>query len=134
MIEIDPFAIQSNFGKLKAVFSFQECFDSESMIVGIKLEFENGSIFHEAIPDNDQITSTQEARWNNEKLTNISSALPWEKVIGKRPMWFWKLKQDETHSDAVQYEFANSFEDESHKIQLMVAASAIETYEVKKTL
>ena len=134
MPKIDPFAIQSNYGKLKSVFALQENFDSENILTGIKLEFENGTIYHEAIADDDSISSTQEVSWPDKNLKDVSNVIPWGKVIGKRPMWFWNLKQDETHCDAVQYMFGNSFEDETHTIQLMVTASEIQIYEVKRTL
>ncbi len=134
MNEIGAFASEFDYGHLKTVFALIETFDEGDMTVGIVLTLENGIVVHEAMEDTDEITCSSEAGNVYSFKEDVSAKNPWKNAIGKRPMWFWKLKQENDYSDAVQYTFANTVEDKELTIQLMVKASAIENYEVTKTL
>ena len=51
------YKISEDFGKLIDVYLLKYTFEDEpEMISGIKLVFENGVVFHEALPDTDEIT------------------------------------------------------------------------------
>ena len=134
-MNIEPIKIANEFGKLVAVQYYCWEFEKEPPIFGACcLSFENGEVYHEVLPEYDEISCATSLLDKFEIKKNMSDVSPWRKALGKKVLWLWKLENHQGYFDSIQYSFANTVEDEEIILQLMVCASQIKLYEIEKKL
>jgi hypothetical protein len=70
------------------------------------------------------------ARRQHETSLEATSFAPWNACSGLGIRWAWRLTNQQGYSDGVRLEFGNSDEASSTVVELIVVASAIQTFVV----
>ena len=129
---MNPDEIIYKYGKLTSVKKHYDSFeDSSDMVCAYQLVFEHGEIFHEALPNTDEISIANSLREKCSIVKDVSSESIWNQAISCSAKWIWKLINQQGYHDGIQYEF---WDDSKPKvtIQLMVEASNINVLKIKK--
>jgi hypothetical protein len=105
-----------------------------NFVTAVGLEFERLSVILRANPDDDSLdislgTLTADAE---ETLSDISHSAPWSSCLSAGARWLWQLTNQQGRNDAVRFEFGNPDEQSRGVIELLVVASAVETYAVSR--
>jgi len=116
------------FGNLVSVHYLS--IDEEiNWISAIKLTFENGVVYNEAVGATDEIVLTNKLNDHYQIITAANDITPWAEAIGRPTLWLWNLTNQQGYNDGVQYAFAAPRQNEII-IQLMVEASSIKLYQM----
>ncbi|GAB2516852.1 DUF6334 family protein [Microbulbifer agarilyticus] len=131
---MDTYIICEEYGKLRDVVGhFLEEDGIINMLISLELVFENGKVFHEAIPETDQISVRQAPPSGECVALPIAESEPWSFAIGRQALWVWKLQNQNGYGDGLQYSFANTVSDEEVVVQLMVIGSEVTVHRVAKS-
>jgi hypothetical protein len=123
--------IYDDAGRLVGVS--QTLFEGDSRFVtAVGLRFEFLSAIFRAVPDDDTLAVSLESLVPepNETLIDASQSAPWPACVGFSICWAWRLTNQQGYSDAVRFEFSERGKESRAVVELIVAASAIQTFVV----
>lgn len=101
------------------------------LVSEIELEFENLTATISADEDCDTISvDLSPLPQGREFKSSISS--PWRQCVGKRLQWVWSMTNQQGYTDGTRFEFFEPNESDSTIVELVVAASSLETYSVSR--
>ena len=102
------------------------------MVVAVQLVFEKGEVYHESLPEYDEISCSEKlsGEWIELDLISIdvSQEPPWIFALNCEVLWVWTMTNHQGYDDAMQYSFASPVLGNSQIIQLVTVASAIKVY------
>jgi hypothetical protein len=103
-------------------------------ITAVGLRFETIDAVFRADPDHDTLVVTIDRLRPDadETLIDASNSAPWTTCVGFGIRWAWRLTNQQGYSDGVRLEFAKPGESSRAVLELIVAASAIEIFQVPK--
>jgi hypothetical protein len=106
----------------------------QGFITAVELRFENLCAVFRAEPDYDTLAVTIDRLKPDadETLIDASNAEPWTTCVGFGICWAWQLTNQQGYSDGVRLEFAKPGESSRAVVELIVAASAIEIFRVRR--
>lgn len=102
------------------------------MLVGIRLIFERGEVYHEALGDYDEISCDSAMKGEFNKSVDISNSSPWKGAVGRDALWAWRMINNQGYLDGIQYSFANNAGKDEKTIQLLTIASEVKIYTVSE--
>ncbi|WP_237064668.1 DUF6334 family protein [Microbulbifer guangxiensis] len=131
---MEPKTICNEFGSLKDVIGhFIEGDGITNMLISLELIFENGRIFHEAIPETDEIAIKSMPPEDACIAVSVKDMEPWSFALEREVLWVWDLYNQGRYVDGRQYSFCNTVAEGEVIVQLMVVASQIVIYIVTES-
>jgi len=102
------------------------------LVTRVDLAFEKCAVAVVANGDDDTISLELELPDQDVDATvhDVTNDTPWSDKIGKPLLWGWAMINQQGYEDGIQLEFAETVEDQSRTIQLMVIGSSIEYRDV----
>jgi hypothetical protein len=123
--------IYDTAGRLVSVS--QTLFEGDPRFVtAVGLQFESLSAVFRAVPDDDSLAASLEplVPEPSETLIDASQSAPWSACVGFTIYWAWRLTNQQGYSDGVRLQFSERGKDPPTLIELIVTASAIQTFVV----
>jgi len=101
-------------------------------ITAVGLRFESASAIFRAVPEDDTLAATLGPLTTElgETLVEAGGSAPWSACIGLNICWAWRLTNQQGYTDGVRLEFSESGGASSAMVELVVSASAIQTFKV----
>ena len=106
----------------------------QGFITAVELRFEKICAVFRAEPDYDTLAVTIDRLkpGADETLIDASNSEPWATCVGFGIRWAWQLTNQQGYSDGVRLEFSKPGESSRAVVELIVAASAIEIFRVRR--
>jgi Family of unknown function (DUF6334) len=92
------------------------------MLSVICITFENGDLNIEAVAEDDSLNISIDSRPEG-TLSDVSSGVPWRRLVGGSPLWIWTLTNQQGFVDGIQFLVRTGRGDVM--LQLVVIASSL---------